>query len=464
MHTRFTLLVASLLFAPSMAQAQRTEPAGQANTAGRADFSGTWRTSATVRRADSVQVGTRLQGVAKYTQVESRVSGTTSLGGPESQVTGNVYGSTLRLDARGVDPACPSHFQAQITMSSSGDLFTGWFAGENCNGFLEATLVGRRGESRRGRQGSSLVEVLEEAEALLLGGAHEDAVRSFREARKRADQPSYRIQIGLARSYNRVGAFKDSQVAALDAVQIAPGPEEVSDAYFELGVARLAGSKDQPDRLAEAEQAFRRSLELSEGRINMARYRLGQVLLKLERDAEGAAVLSDFVRADPDSPMVPQAEALIKNPRRARELLIPDFEMVTLDGRYLETEDFQNQVVLVDFWGTWCFPCLKALPGLKRLSHKLASDPFVILSVSSDTDEALLRKFIEDNDMRWPQTWDKERGLAQLFEVQSWPTYLLFDQDGAFVFRHSGWSARGEAQLNNRITKTVKSAKKALAQ
>ena len=48
----------------------------------------------------------------------------------------------------------------------------------------------------------------------------------------------------------------------------------------------------------------------------MARYRLGQVLLKLERDLEGVALLEDFLRADPDAPMAPRAEALIKSAKK----------------------------------------------------------------------------------------------------------------------------------------------------
>ena len=55
------------------------------------------------------------------------------------------------------------------------------------------------------------------------------------------------------------------------------------------------------------------ALDLSGGTLNMARYRLGQVLLKLERDLEGVALLEDFLRADPDAPLAPRAEELIKS-------------------------------------------------------------------------------------------------------------------------------------------------------
>ena len=460
---RFTkaLLVAAFLSGPSISQEPEIEPGGETATPAAADFTGTWKFSATVQRSRRFAVGMRLRGVSEYTQEDDRVSGTTTLVRQESRVEGSVEDRTLFLQGRHVGGNCRGVFQATITMSTSGELLTGEFSGQNCDGVIEATIVGRRADSPRANRNSSLVEILEEGEQLLLVGAHYDAVGTFREALRRADEPSYRTQIGLARSHNGVGTFEDGREAAREAVKIARGPEEASDAYYELGIALLAESNDQTSSLNEAEQAFQQALDVSGGRMNKARNRLGQVLLKLERDPEGVAILQDFVRLDPYSPNVPQAQALIKNPRRAREHLIPDFETVTLDGRSISSEDLQNRVVLVDFWGSWCAPCVKALPGLRRLSRKTASDPFVLLSVSSDSDEDLLRTFIEENEMDWTQTWDEDRVLARTFEVKSWPTYFLFDHNGVFVFRDSGWNSRDEAQLNKLVIKTIKSAKKA---
>ena len=80
----------------------------------------------------------------------------------------------------------------------------------------------------------------------------------------------------------------------------------------------------------------------------------------------------------------------------------------------------------------------------------------------ADIDEADLREFIEENEMDWPQTWDKDRELARTFEVKGYPTYLLFDHNGVFLFRDSGWTSRDEARLNKLVIKTIKAAEKAL--
>ena len=115
---RFTraLLVTCLLSGPAIAQEPTDKPEGQTATPVTADFTGKWDTSGTIRRADNLQIGMRLQGVGKFTQEEDQVSGTTSLGGGESHLTGTVEGATLRLEGRDNDTACPGVYGPNVVI------------------------------------------------------------------------------------------------------------------------------------------------------------------------------------------------------------------------------------------------------------------------------------------------------------------------------------------------------------
>ena len=315
--------LASLLLWISTVQEEPAKPGEQSSAAPIADFSGTWQTTAMIRRTSAggaSQTTDRFQSRTRLTQTGAEVTGTFYVSrnnrAVEGRISGHVERRTLRFEAR-TRGVCFQEFEGESTLSVSGDRREGHYSGRDCNGPLQATTISWRVGTARSHRGRSYVQALEEGEALLRAGVHRQAVRSFREALKKTDEPSYRILIGLARSHNGVGAFKDGRAAAQKALEIASGPQEASDAYFELGVALLARSNDRPRPLADSEEAFRQALDLSGGTLNMARYRLGQVLLKLERNLEGVALLEEFLQADPDALMAPGAEELIKSAKKA---------------------------------------------------------------------------------------------------------------------------------------------------
>src|SRR5687768_2626153 len=108
-----------------------------------------------------------------------------------------------------------------------------------------------------------------------------------------------------------------------------------------------------------------------------------------------------------------------------REKLLPDFEVTTLDGERLSSKVLRGKVVLLDFWATWCAPCVQAIPSLRELSQQLESEPFVLVSISADRAGGTVRRFVKKNEMTWPQVWDKGSLLSQKMKVYSYPTHIL---------------------------------------
>lgn len=304
-------------------------------------------------------------------------------------------------------------------------------------------------------------EKLEEAQSLFDEGKHNEAVKAFKEADKLAGGDCVECRLGLARAFNKLGAHKEV-VKNVDAVLgMTSEKNAVILAHNEQGLALLAMAAQDPKHLEPAAKAFRQALELSGGQLNAVRFNLGYTLLRLSRDEEGISILKEYLEQDPKAESADAAKDLIANPLRARKRLAPDVELVTLTGDYLTSEDMRGKVVLYDFWGTWCAPCVAAVPRLRIMGRRMAKDPFVLVSVSTDTDEATLREFIAKHEMSWPQVWDKQHALARKWQIEGYPTYVLVSHDGEIVYVVRGWGEGIERELSAKISSAIRAAKKA---
>lgn len=112
----------------------------------------------------------------------------------------------------------------------------------------------------------------------------------------------------------------------------------------------------------------------------------------------------------------------------------PLFSLTDLEGKKHDLQDYRGRVVLLDFWATWCGPCVAAAPRLVGIYQKYSNLGFDIIGIDcSDTDEKL-RKFISEKNMTWPQTREQEDGLIhRIYRVVGHPTYYLIGKDGTIV-------------------------------
>ena len=115
---------------------------------------------------------------------------------------------------------------------------------------------------------------------------------------------------------------------------------------------------------------------------------------------------------------------------------LPDLAGKRLDGVEERLSDYRGRVLLLDFWATWCVPCVAALPQKRDLVAELPADRFALLSISVDAELDAVTGFMEDEPMPWPN-WHVGTGseVARALDVGSYPTYILVDEQGEILAR-----------------------------
>lgn len=190
-------------------------------------------------------------------------------------------------------------------------------------------------------------------------------------------------------------------------------------------------------KLTEAETEFRTAVQ-EDANVPVYHLNLGIALLKESRDDEGLREVKAYLALAPQGSYSDFARKLIANPDRARKDYAPDFRLTTLQGQVLSLDQLAGRVVVLDFWATWCHPCVESVPDLKDLSKKYAGQGLVLISVSADEKEEAWREFIEKKKMDWPQYWDSQGQVARMFGVHAFPTYIVIDDKGIIQQRLVG--------------------------
>ncbi len=133
----------------------------------------------------------------------------------------------------------------------------------------------------------------------------------------------------------------------------------------------------------------------------------------------------------------------------------PAFQATTLDGETIRSEDLRGQVVLVNFWATWCGPCRLEMPGFERVYRDLGGDGFVILGLATDvTGEAGVRKFALGRGVTYPIAMATAESKRALGGYRGLPTSILIDRQGRIRYRITGFYA--EPALRAAVSRLVR--------
>ena len=128
-----------------------------------------------------------------------------------------------------------------------------------------------------------------------------------------------------------------------------------------------------------------------------------------------------------------------------------DFQVTDLKGEELSLKDLRGQVVLLDFWATWCGPCIAEIPTVKKTYAKYKDQKFQIIGISLDRSAEPLEAYIKKEELGWLHYWDKSRKVSTLYKVRGIPSTFLIDGEG--VIRKT--NLRGHA-LEHAVADLVK--------
>jgi len=118
---------------------------------------------------------------------------------------------------------------------------------------------------------------------------------------------------------------------------------------------------------------------------------------------------------------------------------LPEVTGMRLDGVEEPLSDYRGRILLLDFWATWCKPCVAALPQLREMVAKLPADRFAMIAISVDEELGTVTRFIQEESMPWTN-WHAGRGsdFGRLLRIRGYPTYVLVDEQGKILARGSG--------------------------
>ncbi|NCU05838.1 MAG: AhpC/TSA family protein [Chitinophagaceae bacterium] len=183
-------------------------------------------------------------------------------------------------------------------------------------------------------------------------------------------------------------------------------------------------------------------------------YYFHSLTLRVQQSAFGNRILNDvFARSDNwqlfSNYLDSTTYKKVKNIRSLYDISLP-----SLKGDTVSLSKYKGKIILIDFWASWCGPCVKSIPVVNRLMDEVKDLPIVILPVSVDVNEQNWRNAVKSNKYGGTQLLDRQSLLATYYKVLGYPTYVIIDQNGKLVDGNAAKPNDGET-LKKRLLELV---------
>jgi thiol-disulfide isomerase/thioredoxin len=115
----------------------------------------------------------------------------------------------------------------------------------------------------------------------------------------------------------------------------------------------------------------------------------------------------------------------------------PDFELVSLDGEHVSLSEKQGKPLLLNFWATWCTPCVVEMPNIEKY-YQLYPGEFTVLAINADEPELAVQRFAQEMDLSFEVLLDPGGKIQSLYRISGYPTSFFVDAEGVIRAQHIG--------------------------
>ena len=133
-----------------------------------------------------------------------------------------------------------------------------------------------------------------------------------------------------------------------------------------------------------------------------------------------------------------------------------NFTLKSNSGKNLRLSEMRGEVVLINFWASWCGPCRQEMPELEALYQKYQSLGFTIFGINVDKDRAMADKVLNSTTLSFPILFDSDNAVTELYKVDAMPTTVIVDRSGKVRFIHRGYKPGYEDEYIKQIKTLIR--------
>ena len=134
----------------------------------------------------------------------------------------------------------------------------------------------------------------------------------------------------------------------------------------------------------------------------------------------------------------------------------PDFTLKSDSGENLRLSEYRGQVVMINFWASWCGPCRQEMPLLEDIHQRYEKLGFTVFGVNVDDDPTKAQKILKDIPVTFPVLFDSDNQVSALFDIDAMPTTILVDRDGNMRYLHRGYKPGYEDDYRQQVKLLVR--------
>lgn len=131
--------------------------------------------------------------------------------------------------------------------------------------------------------------------------------------------------------------------------------------------------------------------------------------------------------------------------------LAPDFALRSSTGENLRLSEYRGDVVMINFWATWCGPCRQEMPLLDELYTRYQRVGFNLLGINIDDDSRRAMQMIDELGVSFPVLFDARKEVSELYEVEAMPVTVLVDREGTVRYVHHGYKPGYEEKYLDQV-------------